>query len=385
MKSTPCYSSPQHLPRKHTRSIRTLLHFRNTLLLSPLLALETVAYSSLVGRFPSKSSSMRPFFLSCIGVLALASSTLGQSSSTGTSSTPSSSTSAAATAATASTSLIPTDISQGCADFLTSLDSDQNIQACTAPLLSATKFYTNATESSSKSNKTDSNSSEQALTDSLAKLCDANAGCQPDVIRAQLSKFWTACSAELKEKNEGVLKVYDILYLLNPFHDAVCTKDKDEYCVLNIAQSTVTDEKKTSKRSMFEEDLSLEKRQSASDAASSISSNSTNQTNIAFLFLQPDSDKSTLCSTCSQNVMAAYIQFETSIPYAIGLANSDNLGGQSDLYKAMQKTCGQDFVTGINKQAGTTAFAEVSAALTTLPMQLTLGLGAASLVAWLLA
>lgn len=60
--------------------------------------------------------------------------------------------------------------------------------------------------------------------------------------------------------------------------------------------------------------------------------------------------------------MAAYISFETSIPYAIGLANSDILKGQSALYSTMKSTCGNSFTTSINQVAGTTAFAEVGGA-----------------------
>jgi len=60
--------------------------------------------------------------------------------------------------------------------------------------------------------------------------------------------------------------------------------------------------------------------------------------------------------------MASYISFETSIPYAIGLANSEILQGQSSLYSTMKKTCGDDFTKSINQEAGTTAFAEVGGA-----------------------
>jgi hypothetical protein len=60
--------------------------------------------------------------------------------------------------------------------------------------------------------------------------------------------------------------------------------------------------------------------------------------------------------------MASYISFETSIPYAIGLSNSDILKGQSALYSTMKSTCGDSFTESINEVAGTTAFAEVSGA-----------------------
>lgn len=60
--------------------------------------------------------------------------------------------------------------------------------------------------------------------------------------------------------------------------------------------------------------------------------------------------------------MASYISFETSIPYAIGLANSNILGNQAALYNSMESTCGAEFTTAINQIAGTTAFATVGGA-----------------------
>lgn len=311
-------------------------------------------------------------------------------------STSSASATTTATSATASSSLIPTGISQSCSDFLTSLNSDTNIKACTAPLLSATQYYANATEaaSNSKSGKNVTTSAD-ALESSLGQLCADATGCQPDVIRTQLSKFWNACSPELKAKNEGVIAVYDVLYLINPFHDAVCTKDdSNNYCVLSIANNTATQEASTSaatgatKRSLLSHHANLlhhDKRQTTNDSASAaadeIDSDSLNNSNIAFLFLQPSSSKEILCSSCSKNVLAAYIQFETSIPYSIGLSNSENLKGQSELYKAMQQTCGASFTTSINEKAGTTAFAEVGAAMGLAPARIGAALGAASLLA----
>ncbi|UZJ51260.1 hypothetical protein CBS101457_000580 [Exobasidium rhododendri] len=263
---------------------------------------------------------------------------------------------------TTTSSLIPTDISPACTTFMTNLNSDPLIATCTAPLLSATQYYANAT--STTSNTT---SSAAALTSSLSQLCDNNTGCDSDLIRTYLSQFWTACDTEIRAKNVGVQDVYDVLYLINPFHEAVCTKDdSNNYCVLNIATDTASkaaDNTTTSRRSLFtNDDHSNLKRQDASETASAIEGSSLSSTNIAFLFLQTTSAKSVLCSSCSKNILAAYISFETSIPYAIGLANSDILKGQSALYSTMKSTCGDDFTTSINEAAGTTAFAEVGGA-----------------------
>ena len=147
----------------------------------------------------------------------------------------------------------------------------------------------------------------------------------------------------------------------------------------NIATETASQNtSSTSKRSLFAPQDEIEKRGTA-DTAQSISSSSLSNSNIAYLFLQPTSDKSVLCSSCSKNIMAAYISFETSIPYAIGLSNSDILNGQSQLYSTMKSVCGDSFTTSINEVAGTTAFAAVGGA-NQVATRLGLGLATAGLV-----
>lgn len=330
-------------------------------------------------------------FIAPLGLLCLASHTLAQDSASSSSSSSATSASSTAATAPATSTLIPSGISSACSEFLSSLNTDTNIQACTTPLLQATTYYTNATQSAA-SQKTGTTSettvSAQTLTDSLDKLCDGNTGCQPQLIRTQLSKFWTACSAELRAKNEAVLNVYDVMYLLNPFQDAVCTKDtSNNYCLLSIANSSAADAATTattSKRSLLTQDerllagsdgAALHRRQASTQAAEAATAG--NNKNIAFLFLQPDSDKTVLCSQCSKNILAAYIKFETSIPYAIGLSNSQNLAGQSDLYKAMGTECGDDATTNVNELAGTTAFAAIRSGASALTSPASAGLAVA--------
>lgn len=129
----------------------------------------------------------------------------------------------------------------------------------------------------------------------------------------------------------------------------------------NIATETANTANSTlSRRSVNEE---LTRRQTTSSAsASNITSAALGASNIAFLFMRSTSDKSVLCSSCAKNIMASYISFETSIPYAIGLANSNILGNQASLYNSMESTCGAEFTTAINQVAGTTAFATVGGA-----------------------
>ncbi|CAO1630495.1 unnamed protein product [Sympodiomycopsis kandeliae] len=261
-------------------------------------------------------------------------------------------------------SSIPTGISTGCNSFLTTLNGDSSIKTCTAPLLSATQFYTNAT-------KGDPDSSKDALQETLTQLCAADTGCDSSIIRQYLSQFWGQCMSEIKAKNKDVQDVYDVLYLINPFREAICSKDDDgNYCLTTVSTTATSSKRKRDALAALgpQYPSALEARQAttgqdATDSADTIDSGSFSGSNIAFLFLQPTAKKDQLCSTCAQNILASYIRFETSIPYAIGLSNSDILKGQSDLYKAGKKQCGDSWAKKVNQVAGTTDFAKVAAAL----------------------
>lgn len=261
------------------------------------------------------------------------------------------------TTASSPSALIPSNISSGCSTFMTKLNADSSIKTCTAPLLSATEYYVNATSDSK-------DKSESALGETLTRLCASDAGCDSSIIRSYLSEFWVTCNDEIKAKNKGVQDVYDVLYLINPFREAICSKDADDnYCLTTVASTS------TSKRG-FEDDqdrqsnLIARQGTDASSSASQIDTGSLSGSNIAFLFLQPNAGKDKLCSTCAENILASYIQFETAIPYAIGLSNSNILSGQSDLYKAGKKECGEDWAKKVNAVAGTTDFAKVAGAIT---------------------
>lgn len=283
---------------------------------------------------------------------------------------------------------IPSNISTTCATFLDTLNSDASIKSCTTSLLAATRYYTGANASSS----TDA---ETALQDSLSGLCASDAGCDTDLVRRYLSSFWTSCRTEIQAENKDVQNVYDILYLLVPFREAICSEnDSGNYCLLETASSASSSNTKRDLRTPkvglpgsvldkmrghglvlphakrhaaaaapaapAEPLLPRQTSDNATDAASTVES--LNGTNIAFLFLQPDSDKSILCGTCAQSILASYIKFETALPYAIGLSNSHIFSGQSALYKAGQSTCGDDWATKVNEIAGTTDFAKVAGA-----------------------
>ena len=238
---------------------------------------------------------------------------------------------------------IPTGISTQCRDYLTSFNSDTQIQACTEGLVDATRLY-----SVTATNKATTSSDTQQLDQTLSNLCSGSAGCNSDLIRQSIAKFWDNCHSELQSDNADVKALYDYLYMLNPLKDAICSKDTaNNYCLKSVAKTAASTG--ASRRSLVE-DLEpessyqeLSRRQAAS-----------NSSNTAFLYLSPDSDPDLLCSECAQNILAAYVAFETSIPYGTGLQNSDKLKIQSELFRAGKSKCGKNFATNVNHIANVT-------------------------------
>ena len=92
--------------------------------------------------------------------------------------------------------------------------------------------------------------------------------------------------------------------------------------------------------------------QSQSGFATVIAPNVTTyrNTNLPFLFLQPSMASTELCTPCTREIMVSYIKWETQVPYALGLSQSPTLGGQLDLWTAINSTCGANYVNAINSQ-----------------------------------
>ncbi|TKY86786.1 hypothetical protein EX895_004426 [Sporisorium graminicola] len=281
----------------------------------------------------------------------------------------------AAQAAANVSSAIPSNVSATCQTFLSTLNSDTQLDACTKPLLAATKYYS--------SNSTDS---AAQLDSTLADLCSTNTGCDADIIRQRLDQFWQNCHTDLQSNNAVVQAMYDNLYMITPLVNSICSKDtNNDYCLKTIAKAAANSSRvpssNKSRRDVAEDDddeeeeeeeedepsetvAELARRQSTTTADlnglyNETATTGTANTNAAFLFISSSSPKSILCSRCTQLILASYIKFETSIPYAIGLRTSAILSPQSDIYKAAKTDCGHDFVGEVNKIANTTQFAAV--------------------------
>jgi len=222
--------------------------------------------------------------------------------------------------------LIPSGISDKCKTFLTALNTDSSLTACTSSLISLTSAY------GPGSTTTHSQASVQG---SLSSFCSASAtaACPESLIRGKLTEFYPACSVELVEQpNDGVLSIYDVLYAITPLKTAVCAKDDSgKYCALRSQGSANV------------------KRQ-----ADAITPNiqAYHDSNLLFLFLKAELENNVLCTACTRNILSSYIQFESNIPYVPGIANSDLLSGQAPLYTAVQSKCGENFLSGSVAAAG---------------------------------
>ena len=302
----------------------------------------------------------------------------------------------------ANTTLIPSGISSQCSTFLGQLNSDAELAGCVQPLINATSSFS----PTSGANLTGSD-----INYTLASICKSSAGCSDSTIRTWLSSFYAACQPELTSSdsyNAEVRKLYDILYVVNPLQGAVCAIDSanQEYCVNEIIAAekagnssstssrsasasasasasgvanntlisnlavvdglsssvtfaaehlyvTVTEGASALSRRVFN---LISARQAQTQAhATIITPNTTTygSTNLAFLFLAPDFPAASLCTPCTREVMVAYIKWESKQPYALGLSQSPILGGQSELWSAINSTCGSAYVNAITSEVGT--------------------------------
>ncbi|KAF9484160.1 hypothetical protein BDN70DRAFT_989788 [Pholiota conissans] len=289
-------------------------------------------------------------FASLLATVALAQS----SASTTSAATTSAATTSAATPSSTANPLIPSGISSGCSSFLTTLNSATDLNSCLSTLSNATSAFapgsSNATSSAS-------------VTSALNSLCSSSVSdsCPESLIRSKLTSFFTSCSDELTTSPVAeVVKMYDVLYAFLPMKTAACSKGDDgSWCVMAPATTSreISNDVGSSSTSLkdllsflYTDNSALKRRATVS----AIEPNTTtyHDTNLPFLFLKPSLDATTLCTTCARNVLTAYINFESNIPYAPGLSNSQILSSQTDLYNAIQDKCPSGFLSGAVQAAG---------------------------------
>jgi len=239
--------------------------------------------------------------------------------------------------------LIPTGISQPCSDFLNQLNSDKSLSDCTTALVNATSAFAPGSDAST-------NPSAAKVGTTLTGLCGTSVDdkCADSLIGGKITAFYSTCAAELTSNlNNDVLRNYDVLFAILPFKAAICTKDDSgNYCATQAKLPDSTDQ------TLIQKILSLP----ASTNAAALVPNTTTFSNneLPFLFIQKTASSTALCTSCTRNILNAYLNFESKVPYGPGLGKSSLLKSQSDLYTAVQTTCPSGFMSeaGVVKAAG---------------------------------
>jgi hypothetical protein len=245
--------------------------------------------------------------------------------------------------------LIPSGISSSCSQFMNDLDNNSTLSACTTPLQAATQQF-----------GTGGSASQTDVTNALDTICSAAtaSACPDSLLRGKLTDFYAQCSPELTTKAvPGVLNVYDVLFALSPFRTAICTKDNnDKYCILKNNTSgtqsafATVDTSQEILQHLANSPSPVQRRADTSSTTPNMTTFLNN--NILFDFLQPSMGSDQLCTTCTREIFNAYSNFETQVQYAPGLSQSQLLGGQMNLYKAINSTCGPDFLQTSVQAAG---------------------------------
>lgn len=216
---------------------------------------------------------------------------------------------------------------------MTKLNADTEISKCTTALSGALSAFGPGASSASAS----------AVASALTNLCSDSieTSCPPTLLAGAITDFYSACSAELTSSpNQGVVQTYDLIYTLSPFRKAVCSKGDDgNWCVASAAPIDGTTAS-TIQSALY------------TQTGDNIVPNTATFTTYNLPFLLIGGDSANLCQTCTRNVLNAYIQHESSLPYAPGLGQSTLLSKQSALFAAVQEKCGASFMDNEVKAAG---------------------------------
>ena len=260
--------------------------------------------------------------------------------------------------------LVPTNISSSCYTLLTQLDEDHVFDECTQPLINATNAFATSSQGPQPAN----------MSSALQGLCAANDGCDRTLVHQFIAQFWDQCADELEARQDQVVQLYEYLYIFIPFRDAICSRNQQgDYCLSALAPSMAgdadTDMVQLYRRGVpdvdandVESDAYWERVLPSIPRASTLAAKApdlpTLQPQQVFFFLSGSSPKDTLCTECAHHVLASYIRFELSAPFALGLDSSPVLQSQQAIYEQAKKVCGASFVEQLNAEAGIQAFSE---------------------------
>jgi len=219
------------------------------------------------------------------------------------------------------------------------MNADPDLAECTSALMTATSGFAPGGENTSASKDT--------ISSALTTVCSTSTSntCSPSLLSGKLASFYTACGPELTSSpNDQVKTIYDTTYTLHPLLAAVCSKDDTgSWCALQSNASSAASNLAPAIKAIARRD---------SVTAYMPNATAINDNNVLFMFLTADLPKAALCTTCTRNILAAYILQESNINYAPGLPQSVLMSGQPKLYQGIVATCGADFIQGTVKAAG---------------------------------
>ncbi|KAF8610707.1 hypothetical protein BDV93DRAFT_484141 [Ceratobasidium sp. AG-I] len=272
----------------------------------------------------------------------------------------------AATSAVSSSSgnpLIPDSAGATCTEFLKKMNADTAMSSCFTPMLNALSAF----------NPTSGSGSASAITKTLNNLCGSNA-CPASTVRSKLTSFKDACGDELSRSDPTVVGMYDVLYTVTAFKAAICTKDQDTqaYCLLNIGtgssvanttQSLATGPSESVKYAEGHLANSLVSSRRRAQSVLIPNTDTYRNTNLIYLFTSPDMNSGELCTSCTQQIISKYVSWESTTPHALGVKNSPLLGGQSELWTAIQDKCPASFLSEVSNIAGVASADQISGAV----------------------
>jgi hypothetical protein len=177
-------------------------------------------------------------------------------------------------------------------------------------------------------------------------------------MRQWLTAFFASCRSEIMS-DSVVKQLYDTVYVLFPLWTAICSKDDNgSYCITKLPSSNGL-KNATSTGGLSKLLASLAQNATVGTGTTLVPNITTLQsTNLPFLFIQPESGSqaalasNSYCTACTRNILTAYVNFESAIPYGPGMAQSIILAGQQSLYNAVTNTCGATFLSGVVQAAG---------------------------------
>jgi hypothetical protein len=202
----------------------------------------------------------------------------------------------------------------------------------------------------------DGSAGTAAVSTALNNLASSSvdSACSQTAIRGLVADFASACGAEI-QSDSSTQKLYDTLFSIPPTRKAYITKDDSgRYCAVQVPKASDG----TVAGGMTPANV-----QKYLGSASSPNATTIAQSNAEFLFINPNSDATTLCTTCTKNIMNEWTSYLSDTTYAPSLAKALLFAGESAILSAIQSKCPSNFLTSTGVQAAGAAAGGLTAGL----------------------